>query len=463
MPDDSHSFVSTPQQWLRLLVVVAVAVAFCGLLLIRLPNLNGTPFHLLPYHWIATGRVYPAMLVAAAPAIAAQFVRKRAIAIGLLMLSTLCLQLVAVGIPRDPYDIGRAGDIINSPWSTSYFTDAKLLAERSSVERWMPVFSGITPNLHLHSRQKPPGQILYFLAWLRLFPDTDPLALATNSGIFIAVLATLAVPAVYVMAKLIVGRDAGFLTATYFGLSPGFLLFCPAFDQLFPIATALIIGAWIMALRERERFAWLAAIVVGLTTAVFSFCAYVVLTLGAFCALLMGFRLKQGRMPPLRMIGLAAIVAATVAAFYLVLWLIVGFNPFSTMSTAIANERAIRASMKLPHVWPHTLLYDWQDFFFSSGWMSVPLILMGLWRVKTMREPLLLWLAIAQILIVWSTGIMAPETARLWIYLQPLAMLLIGAELTHWRRWARVSVFLVLAIVTACMTQNILFISDTVY
>jgi hypothetical protein len=121
--------------------------------------------------------------------------------------------------------------------------------------------------------------------------------------------------------------------------------------------------------------------------------------------------------------------------------------------------------MVIPRPYPYTIPADLQDFLLGSAWISLPLIIF--WFLSQRKasehreEPsirAIVLLGMVQIAIVALSGLLAVESARVWLFLQPLAMIPVGLELLRWNPWQRFCVMAIICILTAVMAQNMIFV-----
>ena len=447
---------------LKLAIVVATTLAVCGLVVFHVTGVNGSPYHRWPWRWIDPLRVYPAMLLLAAPAVVAQWLVggrgiKAAYGVPLLVASCFGLQLYAAGVRREPFDLaGHLVAVLNEPRTTSYFGDARFLYERrGDVRGWLAAHPRLMQHYNLHSRQKPPGPILYYWLWLRLLDNADRAAVA--GAVALGVVASLGVAAVYLFAVLLTRNDrAAFFAATWFALMPATTLFFPTFDACYPIFTCAIAGAWLLALRS-GRVRW--AVGFGAALAVALFFSFSLLVLGA---LLIGWAVLEiahdGRASLRRVMIASGAASLTMIGIYLILWLATGYDPIATFTSALRNQAALEATFTIPRPYPRTIPTDLLDFFLGSGWVSALLLLLWLTRAQ-FRAHAHVVIGLASVATVALTGLLACETSRVWLFLQPLVMLPLGLELARWGSWSRTIVFACLILLTGAVAQNMELLS----
>ena len=130
------------QPRIKLILLLGTAAVLGTLVIRHAPGLNGPWYWQWPWKRIDGLRLYPAMLAAVVPFLVGQWLhargRRPAVALGLVMLSTLGLELTAAGMHRRPFDLGSVADAVQHPAATSYYTDAaNLLKKHVSFRDWM--------------------------------------------------------------------------------------------------------------------------------------------------------------------------------------------------------------------------------------------------------------------------------------------------------------------------------------
>ena len=462
----------------KLAVVLFSTLVLRALLTNHVDGLNGPDYWDWSWRTMDGYRLFPAMLAAATPFFLAQYLHHRrsigsfTVPLLALMLSTLALQLTAVGIQKKPFGFERITQRVMHPITTSYYTDATSF---TSLNDWLQSFPDSLMSYHTHSRNKPPGPILYYVFLQRIFGVTPRAAAA--GGLLVAVLAALSIPACYTLIKLSTegNREAAFFGASFLALCPGLLLFFPQFDQVYPILTCGLIGSWFLTLR-RDRL--VCSVAYGALLSIVFFVSYSLLVLGFSLALYAVFFVRE-RPWQNGVIAVKHVFVAlgTFAGLYGVFWLFTGFDPVETFRQSLANQAVLAARLDRPY--PQSIFFDLTDFALGSGWISVILTFFFLWR-KTVgtnadddaetgaesgesrpmsgsrHDPSLAMslLFLFQILTVAVSGLLRTETARVWIFLLPLLMFPIGNELTEWRFFPRLAVYFCLWFLMSSVLQN---------
>lgn len=357
-------------------------------------------------------------------------------------------------------------DLVTSRTANGYFEEAaRLDASGLGVRRWLATYPQRVPSLVGHAKSKPPGPILFNFLVVRFFGD-GRLA-AKVAGLFMAGLAALAVPATYAFIVFFSkSARAGFFGAAFIALSPGLMLFYPQFDQFYPVLTVGLTISWALALRtNRLRYAAAHGILFGITT----FITYLPCVLGLF---LIGYTLlrwlERPGMSARRILLHVTVAVGCFVAFNLVLSLVTGFDP-------IATARACWQQAQLPDQWsavsgypprrlPGTISWDLYGFAMGSGWIGFLLAgyyFIGLIFAKSTATPQarIVWLCVAQFVLVAMMGLIQGETERVWIFMMPMLMMPIGLELANWTIAARMTAYGALLLLTTVICQNIIFLA----
>lgn len=344
--------------------------------------------------------------------------------------------------------IDRIRRVVEHPYATSYFNDAMRLRALPAAS-WLAHYHQLMPDMYLHSMTKPAGPVLYYWLLIRCPGLADSAALV--GGLGIALMAGLAIPAAYILASRCgqFSTETAFLAATLQALAPGLVLFCPEFDQLYPLITCALTLAWLRAMHTR-RHAW--AIPFGLTFGVATFFAYNFLVLGVLLGAISLGALKMRWLSLARATQLAVSATASAVALYVLMGWTTGYDALAVFRTALRNQDVLQAIWKRP--WLAAIPFDLFDFALGSGWLPAGLALRELWRTRdewrrNSAHPaeLLAWLKplfFLQVAVVALSGLLRCETARVWIFLQPLLLIPAAAAMASWTLRFRV-LFLVCA------------------
>jgi hypothetical protein len=403
-----------PIIWLPATLGIAVAAA----LLLKVPYFNG------PWYWTWPWRdlsVYRGLILFGMPFLLFFYVVRglenpdslpdHRRSLGLLILSTLGMQVMAIAM--DPGGFPVLKQIVLSPTATSYYTDALRIR---ALPDWMRTFD--QAELELHSSTHPPGPIVYYYFFLGLF--------GTEIGAYVgawslAVLASLGVMVVYRFSALWTeDPHARIISCAIYSMMPGLLLFLPSFDIVYPALAMLLMTFWVEGLHRSSR----GCLLFGVTLFVSCLFAYNLLAIGSFIVLYSAHFVRQRgyRLAVWKRLAVTILKsAATTVGLYLLLWMATGFNPVDSFFQALRNQSSHAGGLGRPYlacVW-----FDVFDFIMGGGVVPFALVLAALVSGGTeMDKNRLTSLGIASIALVDLTGLLRCETARVWLFLQPLVV-----------------------------------------
>jgi len=348
-----------------------------------------------------------------------------------LVVANFCLQLFSV--LADPRGPERILQIVSSPNATSYFTDALSIQHLS---QWLAHFDRATLNGHAGTH--PAGPIVFYYVFARLLgPDVGALL----GGCAVGLLASLGTVVMYHFAGLWTDdRRTRLLASAFYALLPGLTVFFPELDQVYPIFSMLLILTFVKALRATG--AWYRhALALGVILFLASFFAYNLLTIGAFFfyyALWWMWREGSGA-KAFTLLRTAAVSLLLAAALYLLLWAATGYNPPAALHHAFALQRGNAKWLARPY--RVFVLTDLYDFALAAGIIAIPILGFRLTKLRHdfTADPngtALVLIGLATILTVDLSGLLRGETARVWLFLQPLLVVPVAMELARARwRW----------------------------
>lgn len=466
MPAPSLSPAATPR-W-RVALALGAALVMAALVLLHAPGANGPAYWVWPWRRLDALLVYPPLLAAAIPFAAGQWVylrdpsRRRA-ALALVALSATAMMLVAV---TRTGGLERVVQIVQHPLTTSYFTDAVRITESGAARgwQWLRWYPELMPQFHLHALTKPPAPVLYYLGFVEALGATRMAALV--AGLVIAPLAALSVPATFAVLRRTLGReDAAFAGASLLALCPGYLLFFPEFDQLYPVLACAMWGTWAAAVDGGRREM---AAAFGGVLALVCFTSYSLLVLGA---LLLGYallRIAERRATVAGVARLAAISLGTFAALNALLFLVLRYDAWAVFRQALRNQEELLKVIHRPY--PATVLFDLTDFALGAAWVGAALAVLcfvpfrrgdgeaadeeGARSARRVAA-----LCAGQLVLVAVIALLPGETARVWIFLLPLLMAPAGLELARWSPRARAAAYATAWLAAAVILQNMAFIA----
>ena len=373
--------------------------------------------------------------------------------VGLLALASLSLEALAT--VANPKGLALVERIASNPVATSYYNDAIRIGDLS---RWMPNFYHL--QLHYHSSTHPPGPVLFYFLFCKMFSRASA---AFYGGWAIGILASLGVVVMYRFAALWTeDRKARLTAAAFYALIPSVTLFFPEFDQLYPMVCMLLVLSWVRALASHSLIPK-AAVFAGVMLFCATFMAYNLLTLGAFLLLYWFWRFRVERASGLdwgKLLRPAVIVVGVWAGIYTVLWLTTGFRPIASLQSAMVNQARIEERWRayLPF-----LGLDLYDYFLGAGMIALPILILHLRRVipelDSKRTDIALTLiGMITVLTIDLSGQLRGETARVWLFLQPLLAVPVALEIGR-QRWSwRLSIFALQWWILVCLDAKMTFL-----
>jgi hypothetical protein len=426
-------------------VALGAGLALFVAVMAHAPRLNGPASWEWPWQRLDWFTTFSAVAVGSAPLFTSRALRAAGgtkTAFLLALLSAGALLSAAAAMVVQPTGLDRMHSLIESSVITSYYTDAIDLASQPD---WLASYSERLPSLHLHTKTKPAGPVLFYVALIRAFGPGS--ATAAAAALLIALGAALAPPAVYLLAReLGETADSAYEAACVMALSPSLLIFFPEFDQAFPLMTCLLVGAWSRAMKGSLA----ATMVVGVGVAIATFFSYSLMTIGIAGLVIAWSNPRRAATATLR-VGCVAFV------LYAALYFVSGFDPVATFRAALANQA--RSTRDLGRHYLGGLLSDPWDFAMGAGWLASLLAattVMRAFRRGELNLPVLL--AVLQIGFVHVSGLLSIETARVWLFLIPFVAIPAGRELAACTPPERTAVYVTMALLFAAVTQNMTFL-----
>jgi hypothetical protein len=410
--------------------------------------------------------VVPLFLACCLPLVGAVWLRERkpggreGLCVPALALTCFLLMYAATCCFEGAYEPARLPRAIEHEYVTSYFLDASQLRE---IPDFLARFPELMDSLHLHSENKPPGAILYFMGFIEAFGYDDA---ASLSGLGIGVLAALTVVSTWWMViTLTESRDAAFAAAVLVALCPSLVLSLPLMDQVMPNFTCLLVASWTIALRRNSPWA---AVLFGVALAGAVMFTPLVLVVGAFLAAVTLLHLApraERRARALQTGRLVAVVAAVFVGIFLSLHALTGFDLIATYREVLGSKHdwspeLTRQELLGRPYWKAVISDPW-EFLLGTGWVIGLLALLR--AVDALRDRKGLWalelLALAQIGLMPLLSFVRGESARLWLFLVPLLALPAGIELARWNPRQRAAAFAGLFLVLTSIYLNMRFVS----
>ncbi len=157
----------------------------------------------------------------------------------------------------------------------------------------------------------------------------------------------------------------------------------------------------------------------------------------------------------------SGVALATCGGLFLLAKLTVGYDHLAALQTSMRIQEGLAGAWNRP--WRLTVFWDIYDFFLASGWATFGIV--ALFVARQVRRPDEDWrvrsfalAALGGILIVDVTGLLRDEPARVWLFLQPLAVAVAGIELARWPSGWRAALVGVLFFALAAMRSRLIFI-----
>lgn len=453
-PEPAHS---PARVWVFFIFAALLAVA----IIFHLPYLDGPWYAHWDWRHTASHLVHPAMFVAGLPLLLAMWLHeakgvRAAWLLPLLVLSHAGFELVSISLMNaTSFSLDKFIAVVAHYDTLSYFMDA---AERwpayHGLRAFLSAYPDMIPSLNLHSRTKPPGPVLFFVPFIQSLGVTRTAALV--GGLTVAAIAALVSPGVYFLCSALrMTTSASFYASVSIILTPSAVMFLPSLDAIYMLATCAFVGCWAHALRS-NRFKW--SIAFGFALFVASFMAYNMLILGAF---IIAYAFVAADVPKnrklIRFVRHALVVALTTVVLYVLLNAMTGFNPIATFLAAYHDQSTKPAELNRAYRW--TILFDQTDFALGCGWLAIALVIYFFLRKRneatatpTKRYG---YVAVGQIALAGFSGFLPGETARVWAFLVPLLMPIVGAELSHWTKKQRAWAFVVAWVILMLLIQHL--------
>jgi hypothetical protein len=410
----------------EVLVVLCIGAAFVLALFLELPGINGPSYWKWPWRsldLINTLAVFagPLLMIGALGWLWSRTPPPstsdaRALAFGLFVCEVL---LQWARVRAEPGTWTWLETLVQSREVTSYYTDALRIDD---VGAFLRDFSW--KRLEHHSSTHPPGPVLFYWLLLQLF---EPGFAARAGGALIAILASSGVVVAYAFAGLWTSDPMRRLGACFaYALMPSLIVVLPSFDQIYPVFTMLGLLLWSKAFDKP-----VAAIALGLLAFVATNLAYqfALLTVPFGLYALAVLRSRGWDFEVRRaMLRAAAIALGVWLGANIVLSLLTPFHPFDSFVAASARQARYAAFLQRPY--GLSLVYDPFDFFLGGGILVIPLLAIHFAR-ESARETVITFVCLLSILVIDLTGLIRCEAARVWLFLQPLAIVPAGLTLAR--------------------------------
>ncbi|MBN1461135.1 MAG: glycosyltransferase family 39 protein [Armatimonadetes bacterium] len=371
--------------------------------------------------------------------------RARALFLAALVLSAFILQLAllnALGIPWV-----TPGAYLASPNATTYFGIASTIDDPA---QWIRQYPDIMRILPYHAATHPPGLVLFFLGvqrgcaallhepspWLAdvagSYNDTFGLSLrpteaaaAIASAVLIALLGSLAVVPLYLLARRLADPAAAVCATCLAAAMPGLLLLGASPDLiLFGLAvTTLCLGyrAW-------QRHSLVLAALAGLSFALGLFLStgFALVAGWALLWAIFGAWRSDDRPRAIQRLVLPVLGAlAGLVAWYVALYLVFGYRPIQVALEGLAVHRGITTVETARTYWKWALMNPVECAIFAGLPLMSAAVLSARGTAKQdhprLRGFLLSWLVLFAALNL--SGAVRGEVGRIWLFAYwPLAL-----------------------------------------
>lgn len=383
--------------------------------------------------WAASGRAHP----------------RRAVAALVVVHLGITLSFAALSSKG----IGLIGERVADADITSYHTEA---LRTGDLVEFLDDYDRRLPRLIGHAKTHPPGPILYYVFWNAML---GPQAGAQWGGLFLVLLAASIVPLLFLLVQRLAGVEAALTAAAVAAAFPGIIVMPGAFDSVYPVITAGIALTWLRALEGSRA----AALLCGLTLFLGLLFTPAFLVLGTFFALAALLSLFWNPLASRRAFIEAAVLGGLpVVGLFGAAALAFGYDHLASLKTAMAVQEGLARDYNRP--WSSTVVWDVYDFFLASGWSIAAVLALFLWSWRkrafedsTGRLRAFAAAGLATIVVVDLTGLLRAETARVWLFLQPFVIVLIGCELARWDAERRNVFFAVLFFALVVLRTRMLF------
>jgi hypothetical protein len=298
------------------------------------------------------------------------------------------------------------------------------VAEVDSPQAFLRGYPRLMPELPMHCQTHPPGGVLFLWVVGQLFgAGPVPAAWATILA------SSLAVPAVYLLARDVLDEPAARLAAGFFILSPSIVMFSATLlDAVFAVPIVWSIYFLWKARASRPTFygalAGGAAAIAAMMTFSASFLGLWAATVFVLTALA-----ERERSRNTLVAWLAA--AATFAASYAALYAWSGYDPLATLAEAMTGQKRIMAGRGHDSLRQdlHFALANLVAFLFCAG---LPLVALWMRRVVRLlrggdrsRDRLFAGSFVIALAIFDAAPLYTLEVEHIWLFLVPF--LAIGA------------------------------------
>ena len=289
----------------------------------------------------------------------------------------------------------------------------------TSVRAFLADYPRLMPGLPLHCQTHPPGGVLFLWLVAQWFgAGAAPAVLATIG------MSSLAVPAVYLLARETLSESLARLASGFFMLAPSIVLFsATCLDAVFmvPMIWAMF---FLWKLRDGPALVWGA--LAGVAAMLASFMTFSASFLAVWAVFVVGLTAAMDRSRLKNtLLGVMA-ASATAFALYFCLWVATGYDPWATFTTALQGHGRIMEGGNHATLWQHAHLTvaNLAAFLFCAG---IPLTVLGARRVVAIGRGTAErdggWLFdvgfIASVALVDLAPLYTLEVEHIWLFMAP--------------------------------------------
>jgi hypothetical protein len=330
--------------------------------------------------------------------------------------------------------------------NSGYFTTA---VASPDLNQLLSNFPSLMPQLPIHAQSHPPGaEIVHWLVW-QAFRAVPPLAdsiamplrtlqchnpgimaldnaqiTSASIGMLLPLLGGLAVWPLYAFARRVSNVSVAAITVMVFPLLPLFAMWMSQWDQIYPLL--LFTGLYFVH-TGLEKNSWWRIFAAGVPLSIATFFsvgnAVLLVIVGLYGAAWLWAQRKSLRLSISFSLRLAIVYALGYASIWLLYWLVYGVNPLAVISTGSRLAFESTTGNRSYSLW---LLGNPIDFLvFLSFSIAILLIYNLIKRVPFPKSLLPIASAtFGTLILVWLSGIVRGEVARLWMYFGPLVVLI---------------------------------------
>ena len=290
---------------------------------------------------------------------------------------------------------------------------------------------GLFSTLSGHAQTHPPGGILFLWAISKFF-GYNLLAASLGSVIF----TSLTVIPIYLLAKELYGKSIGRYTLALFLITPNFVMFTgTSMDGPFSVFPILSVYLFYKG-NDSERVIFY-GFLTGISLSCGMLMTYSTVFIGLFFNVVMLLTLIVDRKGFRRILTLLLIAGITFVAFYLLMFLVTGFNLLEAVQASIRKDRAALGT-GYETIGRYLHLSVGNLFAFLIG-IGIPMTTVWLRQiVKTIRDgrrgvPIDIYVVgyLISLLLMAFSALFTMEVERVWIFMAPFILIPVAKYLSQ--------------------------------